>query len=158
MNYRIIPEPRFLREMKRLAKKYKSMKQDLQRLNDELLADPTCGVDLGEGFRKVRMAIASKNRGKRHGARVITYLYAVNEVEGNISLLSIYDKQEKDNISEAELRQLKAEIKAKLVIVLVLITKKTMKRKFYKKRRYAPKRTLADVLDENYISKKELMS
>ena len=32
-----------------------------------------------------------------------------------------------------------------------------MKRKFYKKRRYAPKWTLADVLDENYISKKELM-
>lgn len=116
MNYSIIPEPSFLREMKRLAKKYKSMKQDLQRLNDELLADPTCGVDLGEGFRKVRMAIASKNRGKSHGARVITYLYAINEVEGNISLLSIYDKQEKDNISEAELRQLKAEIKAKVGI------------------------------------------
>ena len=77
---------------------------------------PTEGVDLGEGFRKVRMAIASKNRGKSHGARVITYLYAINEVEGNISLLSIYDKQEKDNISEAELRQLKAEIKAKVGI------------------------------------------
>ncbi len=117
MNYRIIPEPGFLREMKRLAKKYKSMKQDLQRLNDELLADPTRGVDLGEGFRKVRMAIASKNRGKSHGARVITYLYTINEAEGNISLLAIYDKQEKDNISEAELRQLKAEVKAKLGIV-----------------------------------------
>lgn len=44
-------------------------------------------------------------------------IFAVNEVEGNISLLSIYDKQEKDNISEAELRQLKAEIKAQLGIV-----------------------------------------
>lgn len=116
MNYRITTTHRFDKELKRLGKKYKSMKQDYACLLEELHNKPTEGVDLGEGFRKVRMAIASKNRGKSHGARVITYLYAINEVEGNISLLSIYDKQEKDNISEAELRQLKAEIKAKVGI------------------------------------------
>lgn len=34
--------------------------------------------------------------------------------------------------------------------------KKKIKHTSYKKRKYAPKRTLADVLDENYISKKDL--
>lgn len=114
MNYSIIPKPKFLRELKRLVKKYKSMKQDLQRLNDELLANPTAGDDLGDGVRKVRMAIASKNRGKSHGVRVITCVYEVSEDEGQIILLTIYDKQEKENISEAELRQLKAEVRAML--------------------------------------------
>ncbi len=114
MNYSIIPKPKFLRELKRLVKKYKSMKQDLQRLNDELLANPTAGDDLGDGVRKVRMAIASKNRGKSHGARVITCVYEVSEDERQIILLTIYDKQEKENISEAELRQLKAEVRAML--------------------------------------------
>ena len=33
---------------------------------------------------------------------------------GQIILLTIYDKQEKENISEAELRQLKAEVRAML--------------------------------------------
>ncbi len=74
MNYSIHPEPAFLREVKRLSKKYKSFKQDLERLQDELLANPTAGADLGDGVHKVRMAIASKNRGKSHGARVITYI------------------------------------------------------------------------------------
>ena len=32
------------------------------------------------------------------------------------------------------------------------------KRKSYRKLRFIPKRTLADVLEENYISKRELMS
>ena len=35
--------------------------------------DPMQGVDLGNGMRKVRMAIASKGKGKSSGAIVITY-------------------------------------------------------------------------------------
>lgn len=50
-------------------------------------------------------------------ARVITFVYVVGEGDGEILLLTIYDKQEKDNISEAELRQLKAEVKANLGII-----------------------------------------
>ena len=70
MNYRIILDAPFKKEVKRLAKKYHSLKRDLEVLQDELLANPQAGVDLGGGLRKVRMAIASKGRGKSHGARV----------------------------------------------------------------------------------------
>lgn len=89
MNYKIIPQKHFLKEIKRLAKKYRSLKQDLQALQDELERNPLAGVELGGGVRKLRMAIGSKNRGKSHGARVITYTYIINEAE-DISTLFLF--------------------------------------------------------------------
>ena len=65
--------PEFVRQAKILAKRYKSFKSDLINLQASLLSSPELGIDLGNGVRKVRMAIASKNRGKSHGARVITF-------------------------------------------------------------------------------------
>lgn len=73
MNYKIIPQKHFLKELKRLAKKYPSLKKDLQILQEELMRNPFAGTDLGSGIRKIRMAIGSKNKGKSHGARVISY-------------------------------------------------------------------------------------
>ena len=74
MNYRIKVLPNFVKDIKRLSKKYPSIKQDYADLLDELQQNPYSGIDLGNGLRKVRMAIKSKGRGKSHGARVITYL------------------------------------------------------------------------------------
>jgi hypothetical protein len=53
------------------------------------------------------MAIASKNKGKRGGARVITYLFWVNEESGKIYLLTMYDKGEQSSISEKAIEHLK---------------------------------------------------
>lgn len=64
MNYRIIPQKHFLKELKRLAKKYHSLKQDLQALQNELSSNPSAGIDLGCGIRKIRMAIGSKTKEK----------------------------------------------------------------------------------------------
>ena len=52
MNYRIIPQKHFLKELKRLAKKYHSLKQDLQALQNELSSNPSAGIDLGCGRGK----------------------------------------------------------------------------------------------------------
>jgi hypothetical protein len=49
------------------------------------------------------MAIASKGKGKSGGARVITHFYVTDET---VFLLSIYDKSDKDNISDKELLEL----------------------------------------------------
>lgn len=76
MNYRIYTFPSFAREVKRLSKRYKSLKSDLLTLANELQTNPTLGVDLGGGLRKVRMAIPSKGQGKSGGARVITLVLA----------------------------------------------------------------------------------
>ena len=110
MNYSIILDEPFLREAKRLAKKYKSFKQDLVVLQQELLSNPYAGVDLGNGLRKVRMSISSKGRGKSHGARVITFTVLVSVEETEINLLTIYDKAERDSISKHEMDALLSEV------------------------------------------------
>ena len=104
MNYRIIPQKHFLKELKRLAKKYHSLKQDLQALQNELSSNPSAGIDLGCGIRKIRMAIGSKNKGKSHGARVIT------DTEGIINLIYIYDKEERESITDNEIKWLVKEV------------------------------------------------
>ena len=105
-NYKIVPQPTFIKEAKRLAKKYKSFKDDLQQLNDMLTSNPNAGDDLGGGLRKIRLAISDKNKGKSHGARVITYTFLVDESTGIVNLVFIYDKLERDSISKKEIRVL----------------------------------------------------
>ena len=103
----------FDRQAKRLAKHYASFKQDYKDFLDELRKNPLSGTDLGGGVRKVRMAIASKGKGKSGGARVITYnLQQVSEEEVLITLMSIYDKSDMENVSDAYLRSLVKQIEA----------------------------------------------
>lgn len=52
MNYRIVLDRTFEKEVKRLAKRYPSLKSDIKALRDEILANPTAGTDLGGGLRK----------------------------------------------------------------------------------------------------------
>ncbi len=72
-------------------------------LGEELQKNPTLGTPLGQDCYKIRLAIKSKGKGKSGGARIITYLITDNE---EVILLTIYDKQGKDNISEKELKEL----------------------------------------------------
>jgi hypothetical protein len=109
MNYEIVTTEDFERNFKRLGKKYASLPDDYERLIEELLENPRLGFDLGGNIRKVRMSIASKNKGKRGGARVITCNVLVSINDTDIYLLTIYDKGEKDNISRKEIQQLKQE-------------------------------------------------
>lgn len=78
----------------------------MEVLRDELNQNPYAGADLGGGARKVRMSIRSKGKGKSGGARVITYLISAVEENIEISLLTIYDKSERENISDKEIRSL----------------------------------------------------
>jgi hypothetical protein len=107
MSYNISAIPSFKKEFKKLAKKYPSLKSDLQKLSEELIENPTLGIDLGGNFYKVRMTITSKGRGKSGGARIITH---IKIIETTIFLTSIYDKSDKDSISDKELNQLLNEI------------------------------------------------
>ena len=47
MNCKITVTPDFLKEMKHLSKRYKSLKEDLNKLGDELERNPFLGVELG---------------------------------------------------------------------------------------------------------------
>jgi len=107
MNYEIVTTEDFDREVKSLVKKYRSIPDDLERFKKELLKNPTMGDNLGDNIRKVRMAITSKNKGKRGGARVITCTVLVDVINTDIYLLTIYDKGERENISKQEIKQLR---------------------------------------------------
>ena len=52
----IFYSPEFRKEIKHLAKKYRSIPEDLIELRTRLLDNPFEGVDLGMGVRKVRMS------------------------------------------------------------------------------------------------------
>lgn len=103
MSYKILTLSVFDRQLKRLAKKYPSIKADLAKLGTELADNPTLGQSLGENFYKVRLRITSKRTGKAGGARVITYVKIVNET---ITLSYIFDKAEQATISDNELDSL----------------------------------------------------
>jgi len=107
MNYEIITTDDFESNFKRLAKKYHSLENDYEVLINDLFANPEMGNDLGNNIRKVRMAIASKNKGKRGGARVITCNVLVDVVNTDIYLLTIYDKSEQGSVSKKKIEYLK---------------------------------------------------
>jgi hypothetical protein len=103
MGYRVDTIAPFRKEAKKLIKKYPSLKNELEELGRQLAADPTAGTALGNSCYKIRFAIASKAKGKSGGARVITHFYVSDDT---VFLLSIYDKLEKESISEKQIKEL----------------------------------------------------
>jgi hypothetical protein len=110
MNYKIKTYPPFDREAKRLSKRYKSLKEDIREFLRELKNNPQTGTDLGSGLRKVRMAITAKGKGKSGGARIITLTLLISETESTLGLLYIYDKSERESISDKELIELRKKV------------------------------------------------
>lgn len=103
MNYSVLTIPPFDKQLKRLVKKYPSLKIEFSDLIDSLETNPVQGVNLGDNCFKIRIAIASKGKGKSGGARVITNIM----INGNkVYLIAIYDKSEKDNLTDSELKLL----------------------------------------------------
>ena len=90
-------------------------KRVIELLDDEsytflqiaLIEHPDAGklIVHGAGLRKIRWA--GKGRGKRGGVRVI-YYWA--NAAGRITMAEIYPKNEKENLSKAELENLKKQI------------------------------------------------
>ncbi len=99
----ILTADSFNKSVKKLGKKYPSITKDLQALKLQLLKNPTDGIPLGKNCFKIRMAISSKQTGKSGGARVITYVKIENK---HITLLDVYDKAEKETITEKDLAAL----------------------------------------------------
>ncbi|RLA68474.1 MAG: hypothetical protein DRQ78_00225 [Epsilonproteobacteria bacterium] len=107
MNYKVIPTPEFIKNLKTLKKKYKNIKNDVLELANELEKDPTIGIDLGNNTFKIRIKNSDNNKGKSAGYRIITY--CINDIK-EVSLVTIYSKSEKENILELELKELIARL------------------------------------------------
>ncbi|MCC5936469.1 MAG: type II toxin-antitoxin system RelE/ParE family toxin [Lunatimonas sp.] len=103
MSYKVDTIAPFRKAAKKLNKKYPSLKDELAELGRQLSIDPTLGTALGNNCYKIRLIIASKGKGKSGGARVITHFYVA---ENTVFMLSIYDKSDKENISDSQIKAL----------------------------------------------------
>lgn len=100
MNYKIVPTPEFIKETKRLAKKYPKLSQDLTTLRNMLMENPRAGTPLGNNCYKLRLQNTSIKKGKSGGFRIIIFLIDKDNV---IRLLAIYSKTEKATIANEEI-------------------------------------------------------
>lgn len=103
MNYKVLSIPPFDKQLKRLAKNYPSLKKEFASLLENLEINPEQGTAIGRSCFKIRISIASKGKGKSGGARVITNVVVT---ETTVYLLSIYDKSERETLSDKELVEL----------------------------------------------------
>lgn len=103
MIYHVKTLPEFEKELKRLAKKYPSLKDDMLKLAKSLSQQPNQGTPLFKNCYKIRLAIKSKGKGKSGGGRVITH-FAIKE--DSVYLLTIYDKSEKESLPDQYIKLL----------------------------------------------------
>ena len=89
---------RFKRDLRDLAKRYRSIRSDIQPLIEELQSGQTPG-DRISGVKdrvfKVRLKNSNIQKGKSGGYRVIYYL----QTQENIILVTIYSKSDLSDIS-----------------------------------------------------------
>ena len=95
MNYKVKILETAKKDVKKLIKKYKSLKKDLLQLIEVLEINPNKGIKLGRNFYKIRMKNSDTQRGKSGGYRVIYYLINENK---EIWIVKIYSKSEIDNL------------------------------------------------------------
>lgn len=112
MNVNIITTHNFRKEAKKLLKKYRSLKSELEAFQTNLTQSPTMGVLITENVYKIRLGVKSKGKGKSGGMRIITYVHLMEKENGEIDiyLLSIYDKSDYENVSENLLKEIVEEI------------------------------------------------
>ena len=97
MKYSVVVLPIFALKLKKLAKKYKKIKLDLQDLNKELSLNPKAAISLQYNCYKIRVANSSIPAGKSGGFRVIYYFIDKNYT---VYLMTIYSKTQKENLSK----------------------------------------------------------
>jgi hypothetical protein len=100
----VVELPEFLRRAKAIMSE-----TERAALVDYIAGNPEAGVSLGGGLRKVR--IAREGGGKSGGYRTI---YVFGGVHVPLFLVTVFAKNEKDNLSRAEQAELIALSKALL--------------------------------------------
>lgn len=94
---------KFKRNLRALAKKYRSIRKDIQPIilqleAGELPGDRIAGIDYA--ILKVRVTNSDIQKGKSGGYRVIYYIKTTT----NIILVTIYSKLEREDISTKEIK------------------------------------------------------
>jgi mRNA-degrading endonuclease RelE of RelBE toxin-antitoxin system len=74
-----------------------------RKARNRFLRTPKQVLLLGTVAKKIRLAIASKGKGKRGGARVVIQMYIATET---VYLLTIYDKSKKSDLKPNEHKEM----------------------------------------------------
>ena len=83
--------------------KFPSLRVEIAELADQLAESPELGTGIGQACYKIRLAIAAIGGGKSGGGRVITHVRVTRK---RVYLLSIFDKSEKETLTDKELKAL----------------------------------------------------
>lgn len=94
MKYNITTDVDFDKSLKKLAKKYPSLKSDIQEIVKNIDNELKLADDLGNGFKKIRINIKSKGKGSSGGGRIISYDILVTTKQTEVIFAVIYDKNE----------------------------------------------------------------
>ena len=113
MSIKLVFADRFKRDIRRLSKRYRSIRIDLQPLIDKLEAGELPGdqvSDVDYIVFKVRVKNSNIQKGKSSGYRVIYYLQASDQ----IILITMYSKSDQSNIDASEVREIISDAEAQL--------------------------------------------
>jgi mRNA-degrading endonuclease RelE of RelBE toxin-antitoxin system len=103
MKFEIIVTDSFQKQAKPLLKKYVSLRKEIAAIVEAIAENPYQGSPIGNNCYKIRIKIKSKGKGKSGGARIIYLVKVINRL---VFFVSIYDKSEKENLSDKELQNL----------------------------------------------------
>ena len=117
MNVNVIATSGFTRKVKKLQKKYPSLKTGLANFEKDLIVNPRLGVKLGNNIFKVRLAIKSNEKGKGGEAKAIILRYVKSfskEANAAIFLIAIYDESEVPVLNDESIQKLLKEAESEL--------------------------------------------
>lgn len=105
MNH-VIALPEFEKNLKRLSKKYQSLKNEFLSFVDKTEAEGPQGIHLGQNTYKARLAVKLKGKGKSGGLRVISHQVILAFQSDKIYLIAIYDKSEMSSLEMNKIDQI----------------------------------------------------
>lgn len=97
--------PEFQQKLKKLAKKYRQIRKDLNPVLERLIQGETLGEQIsGVGYTVMKLRIKNSDiqKGKSGGYRLIYWL----ELSDSVVLLDIYSKSDQSNIEVSEIREI----------------------------------------------------
>ncbi|MEM1327134.1 MAG: type II toxin-antitoxin system RelE/ParE family toxin [Bacteroidota bacterium] len=101
----------FRKDFKKLFKKYRSLKKDIESLQDELSKNPYLGTKISDDFYKIRLQIRSKGKGKSGDGRIISHIKEQEE-STLIVFIKLYDKSAQASIKVIELNNILEEFES----------------------------------------------
>lgn len=114
MNNSVIYSPEFKTNLKPLAKKYFTLKQNIKHLEENLIVNPYLGEAYGDKIYKVRLSDESKGKGKSGGFRIMYYFLSETKQGVEILTLTIFDKSDVSTIKKKSAISLKNYILEKM--------------------------------------------